>query len=385
MKIGIIGHKRIPSNEGGIEKGVEEHSVRMAKIGHQVTVYNRGGHKVFGKEYDKRKQKKYKGVNIVTVPTVKGAACVPIYSFFATIHAAIVGYDCVSYRASGSCVMIPLAKMLGLRTVASLHGIDSQRDKWGGFASRYLEFGEKMAATKADVCLVLSKNMKEYIDNKYHSNSVLFANGIDKPKKHIPEIIKNKYELNKETYVLSLGRIVPEKGIHYLIEAFKKCSTEKKLVIAGGAESNKEYYNNLLELAKDDKRIIFTGYVEGQEIQELYSNAYIFALPSNLEGMANALLEAMSYDNCCLISDIPENTEVVEKKAVWFKKGNVEDLKNELQNLLDHPEFVEKYRKDAGDYVLKKYNWDYIVEQMLDIYSGNIVEYKEILKRHGIE
>lgn len=385
MKIGIIGHKRIPSNEGGIEKGVEEHSVRMAKIGHQVTVYNRGGHNVFGKEYDKRKQKKYKGVNIVTVPTVKGAACVPIYSFFATIHAAIVGYDCVSYRASGSCVMIPLAKMLGLRTVASLHGIDSQRDKWGGFASRYLEFGEKMAATKADVCLVLSKNMKEYIDNKYHSNSVLFANGIDKPKKHIPEIIKNKYELNKETYVLSLGRIVPEKGIHYLIEAFKKCSTKKKLVIAGGAESNKEYYNNLLELAKDDKRIIFTGYVEGQEIQELYSNAYIFALPSNLEGMANALLEAMSYDNCCLISDIPENTEVVEKKAVWFKKGNVEDLKNELQNLLDHPEFVEKYRKDAGDYVLKKYNWDYIVEQMLDIYSGNIVEYKEILKRHGIE
>ena len=385
MKIGIIGHKRIPSNEGGIEKGVEEHSVRMAKIGHQVTVYNRGGHNVFGKEYDKRKQKKYKGVNIVTVPTVKGAACVPIYSFFATIHAAIVGYDCVSYRASGSCVMIPLAKMLGLRTVVSLHGIDSQRDKWGGFASRYLEFGEKMAATKADVCLVLSKNMKEYIDNKYHSNSVLFANGIDKPKKHIPEIIKNKYELNKETYVLSLGRIVPEKGIHYLIEAFKKCSTEKKLVIAGGAESNKEYYNNLLELAKDDKRIIFTGYVEGQEIQELYSNAYIFALPSNLEGMANALLEAMSYDNCCLISDIPENTEVVEKKAVWFKKGNVEDLKNELQNLLDHPEFVEKYRKDAGDYVLKKYNWDYIVEQMLDIYSGNIVEYKEILKRHGIE
>lgn len=385
MKIGIIGHKRIPSNEGGIEKGVEEHSVRMAKIGHQVTVYNRGGHNVFGKEYDKRKQKKYKGVNIVTVPTVKGAACVPIYSFFATIHAAIVGYDCVSYRASGSCVMIPLAKMLGLRTVASLHGIDSQRDKWGGFASRYLEFGEKMAATKADVCLVLSKNMKEYIDNKYHSNSVLFANGIDKPQKHIPEIIKNKYELNKETYVLSLGRIVPEKGIHYLIEAFKKCSTEKKLVIAGGAESNKEYYNNLLELAKDDKRIIFTGYVEGQEIQELYSNAYIFALPSNLEGMANALLEAMSYDNCCLISDIPENTEVVEKKAVWFKKGNVEDLKNELQNLLDHPEFVEKYRKGAGDYVLKKYNWDYIVEQMLDIYSGNIVEYKEILKRHGIE
>lgn len=385
MKIGIIGHKRIPSNEGGIEKGVEQHSVRMVKSGHQVTVYNRGGHNVFGKEYDKKKLKEYKGVKIVTVPTVKGAACVPIYSFLATIHAAITRYDCVSYRASGSCVMIPLAKMFGLRTVASLHGIDSQRDKWGGFASKYLEFGEKMAATKADVCLVLSQNMKEYIDTKYHTNSVLFANGIDRPIKHTPEIIKKKYKLDRDTFVLSLGRIVPEKGIHYLIDAFKKCKTEKKLVIAGGAEANKEYYKQLIEMAKNDNRIIFTGYVQGQEIQELYSNAYIFALPSNLEGMANALLEAMSYDNCCLISDIPENTEVVGNKAVWFKKGNVEDLANTLQNLLDHSNIVEEYKKESGDYVLNKYNWDYIVEQMLEIYSGNIIEYKDILKRHGID
>ena len=119
MKIGIIGHKRIPSNEGGIEKGVEQHATRMVARGHQVTVYNRGGHNVFGKEYDKKKLKNYKGVKIVTIPTVKGAACVPIYSFLATLHAAIKRYDCVSYRASGSCAMIPLAKLLGIRVVAS--------------------------------------------------------------------------------------------------------------------------------------------------------------------------------------------------------------------------------------------------------------------------
>ena len=215
MKIAIIGHKRIPSNEGGIEKGVEQHAVRMVQRGNDVTVYNRGGHNVFGKEFDGKKLKKYKGINIVTVPTVKGAACVPIYSFLATIHAAFSRYDCVSFRASGSCAMIPLAKLFGLRVVASLHGIDSQRDKWGGFASKYLEFGERMAATKADVCLVLSKNMKEYIDTKYGVNSILFANGIDKPKSHAPEIIKEKYGLEKNEYILSLGRIVPEKGIQY--------------------------------------------------------------------------------------------------------------------------------------------------------------------------
>ena len=380
MKIAIIGHKRIPSNEGGIEKGVEQHATRMVSLGHDVTVYNRGGDNVFGSEYNGKKLKEYKGIKIVTIPTVKGPACVPIYSFLAVLHAAIKRYDCVSIRATGPCVMIPLAKFFRLRVVASLHGIDSQRDKWNGFASKYLEFGERMAATKADVCLVLSKNMKEYIDHKYNVNSVLFANGIDKPMKHTPEIIKQKYGLEKDKYILSLGRIVPEKGIQYLIEAFQNCKTDKKLVIAGGAESNKEYYNSLLELARGDKRILFTGYVFGQEVQELYSNAYIFALPSNLEGMANALLEAMGYGNCCLISDIPENTEVVNDKAVWFEKGNSNDLEVKLQHLLDKPNVVEKYKDEASNYILNKYSWDLVVDQMIRVYSGDVVDYNKVLK-----
>ena len=382
MKIGIIGHKRIPSNEGGIEKGVEQHSVRMVARGHQVTAYNRGGHNVFGKEFDRKKIKTYKGVKIVTIPTTKGSSSVPIYSFLATLHAAIARYDCVSYRASGSCAMIPLAKLFGLRVVASLHGIDSKRDKWGGFASKYLEFGEKMAAQKADVCLVLSRNMKEYIDNKYGVNSVLFANGVDKPDYHAPEIIKEKYGLEKDSYILSLGRIVPEKGIHYLIDAFRKSKTDKKLVIAGGAEANKDYYNQLLQAAQGDERIIFTGFVMGQEIQEFYSNAYIFALPSNLEGMANALLEAMSYGNCCLVSDIPENTEVVKDKAVIFEKGNVAQLTDRLQELLDNPESVNLYKKQATSYILEHYNWDLVVEQMLRIYAGDVIEYSTIVDEY---
>ena len=385
MKIAIIGHKRIPSNEGGIEKGVEQHSVRMAARGHDVTAFNRGGHNVFGKQYDREKLKEYKGVKIITVPTLKGAASVPIYSFFATIRAAFSGYDVVSYRASGSCVMIPLAKFFGLKTVASLHGIDSQRDKWSGFASKYLAFGEKMAAQKADVCLVLSQNMKEYIDTKYNANSVLFANGVDKPEIVQVEIIKEKYGLEKDDYILSLGRIVPEKGLHYLINAFKKCKTDKKLVIAGGSESNREYYNELVSLAEGDDRIIFTGYVEGKEIAEFYSNAYIFALPSNLEGMANSLLEAMSFGNCCLISDIPENTEVVLEYAESFEKGNEDDLYEKLNGLLENPDRVENYKQNAAEYILDRYNWDLVVDQMLRIYSGDVTEYKTVLSEHERE
>lgn len=382
MRIAIIGHKRIPSNEGGIEKGVEQHSVRMAARGHQVTVYNRGGHNVYGKEFDKEKRKEYKGVKIITVPTVKGAANVPIYSFLATLHAIIMKYDVISYRASGSCVMIPLAKVFHLRVVASLHGIDSQRDKWSGFASRYLELGERMAARKADVCLVLSKNMKEYIDVKYGVNSICFANGVSKPEHHEPEIIKEKYGLESDDYILSLGRIVPEKGIHYLIHAFRKCKTTKRLVIAGGADANHSYYNELLEVAKGDERIIFTGFIVGQEIQELYSNAYAFVMPSNLEGMANALLEAMSYGNCCLVSDIPENTEVVKEYAVSFKKGDEEDLREQLQKMLDNPDLVNAYKRTAETYILDRYNWDLAVEQMLRIYSGDVVDYNTVFEEY---
>ena len=371
VKIAIIGHKRIPSNEGGIEKGVEQHAVRMAALGHEVHVYNRGGHNVFGKEYNQKKLKEYKGVRIITIPTFNNALNVPVYSFLATVRAIFGKYDVISYRASGPCVMIRLAKLFGIRCVASLHGIDSQRDKWGGFASKYLEFGEKTAATKADVCLVLSRNMKEYIDKKYNADSVLFANGIDKPEILAADTIREKYGLEKDNYILSLGRIVPEKGIHYLINAFKKCRTDKKLVIAGGAEANKTYYQSLVDAAEDDDRIIFTGFVTGTTIGELYSNAYLFALPSNLEGMANALLEAMSYGNCCLVSDIPENTEVVEDKAVTFKKGDENDLYLKLCDLLDDPDKVAKYKKEASGYVLERYNWDRIVQQMLELYAGD--------------
>lgn len=378
MKIAIIGHKRIPSNEGGIEKGVEQHATRMVQRGHIVTAYNRGGHNVFGKEHDKKKLKEYKGIKIVTIPTTSGRACVPIYSFLATLHCIFHRPDVISFRASGSCAMIPLAKLFGIKCVASLHGIDSQRDKWGGFASKYLRFGEKMAATKADVCLVLSKNMKDYIKKTYNKDSVLFANGIDKPEIIKPNIIKEKFNLDKDSYLLSLGRIVPEKGLHYLIKAFRKCKTDKKLIIAGGSEANSEYYNDLVEMAKGDDRIKFIGFVQGETIAELYSNAYSFMLPSNLEGMANALLEAMAYGNCCLVSDIPENTEVVEDKAIVFEKGNVNDLEEKLQYILDNNKVVSQYKKNSSKYILDKYSWDKIVTQMLEIYSGNIIEYSQV-------
>lgn len=378
MKIAIIGHKHIPSNEGGIEKGVEMHAVRMVARGHTVLAYNRGCKNVFKQEDDLRSLRNYRGVRIVTVPTTSGRICVPLYSFLATLHAALSRCDVVSYRASGSCVMIPLAKLLGLRCVASLHGIDSQRDKWGNFAKRYLEFGERMAAKKADVCLVLSQRAKEYIKARYGTDAVRFANGVTEPQKLEPHQITERFGLEKQGYILSLGRLVPEKRIHDLIVAFHRCDTRKKLVIVGGAEPNSNYLDEMKILASGDERILFTGYLEGEILGELYSNAYLFALPSKLEGMANTLLEAMSYGCCCLVSDIPENTEVVGDHAACFRTGDVDDLCAQLQALLCDSGRVQEYRNNAAPFILERFNWDRVVDQMLEIYGGHIVEYQDM-------
>lgn len=168
-----------------------------------------------------------------------------------------------------------------------------------------------------------------------------------------------------------MGRLVPEKGIRYLIEAFKEVQTDKKLVIAGGSSDTDEFANELKELAKDDNRIIFTGFVQGQELDELYSNAYIYTLPSDLEGMPLSLLEAMSYGNCCLISDISECTEVVENKALIFKKSDVRDLRIKLQDACAHPENVKVIKEESADFICSKYNWDEIVQETLNLYRGH--------------
>ena len=176
--------------------------------------------------------------------------------------------------------------------------------------------------------------------------------------------------MEKDDYILFLGRLVPEKGLRYLIQAFRKVDTDKKLVIAGGSSDTDEFTKELRKMAKGDERILFTGFVQGEELDELYSNAYVYTLPSDLEGMPLSLLEAMSYGNCCLVSDIDECASVVEDKAFIFKKSDVADLQSKLQKACDDKEQVQKYKDEAADYICGKYNWNDVVEKTMKLYRG---------------
>ena len=371
LNIAMLGHKRIPSREGGIEIVVEELSTRMVEAGHSVTCYNRSGHHVSGKEFDGGSLKEYKGVRLKSVITInrKGLAAMTS-SFFAAICTAFGKYDVVHFHAEGPCAMLWLPKLFGKRCIATIHGIDWQRAKWGGFASKYIRFGEKAAAKYADEIIVLSEGVQKYFADTYKRKTVFIPNGVNRPILRGPQLIKEKYGLDKDEYILFLGRLVPEKGITYLIEAFKRVTTNKKLVIAGGSSDTDAFMQELKKLAEGDDRIVFTGFVQGQMLEELYSNAYVYTLPSDLEGMPLSLLEAMSYGNCCLTSDIAECAEVVEDKAILFKKSDIDDLKEKLQYACDNPDTVKILKDGAADFICQKYNWDAVVEQTLKLYQS---------------
>lgn len=369
LKIAMLGHKRIPSREGGIEIVVEELCTRMANQGNHVTCYNRGGHHVSGKEFDGNDLREYKGIRLKTVATIdkKGLAAMTS-SVFAAIQAAIGKYDVVHFHAEGPCAMLWLPKLFGKRCIATIHGLDWQRAKWGGFATRYIKFGEKTAVKYADEIIVLSKGVQDYFEREYGRKTVFIPNGVEKPTIVEAKYIKEKWGLEKDQYILFLGRLVPEKGILYLIDAFKQVYTDKKLVIAGGSSDTDTFMRELKEASEGDERIVFSGFVQGQTLDELYSNAYIYTLPSDLEGMPLSLLEAMSYGNCCLTSDIAECVEVVEDKAILFKKSSVEDLKEKLQMLVDHQDIVAGYKATAARFICEKYNWDDVVDRTLRLY-----------------
>ena len=371
LSVAMLGHKRIPSREGGVEIVVEQLSTGLVREGHAVTCYNRKGHHVGGSQFDTQELNQYNGIKIKTVPTLdkKGLAAMTA-SATAAIACAFGKYDVIHFHAEGPCAMLWLPRLFGKRCIATIHGLDHQRSKWGKLAKTYIMMGEKCAARRAHEVIVLSKNVQDYFMDTYGRKTHFIPNGVDRPEKRSPQQITEAFGLQGEDYILYLGRIVPEKGLTYLVNAFKQVKTDKKLIIAGGASDTAEFFSQLKALAADDPRIQFVGLVQGQLLEELYSNAYLYVLPSDLEGMPLSLLEAMSYGNCCLTSDIPECTQVTEDHGVSFHKSDIDDLQKQLQMLCDEPQTVQTYKEQAADYICEKYSWEQVTRQTLNLYYG---------------
>ena len=216
--------------------------------------------------------------------------------------------------------------------------------------------------------IVLNRNEQDYFLERYGRKTVCIPNGVARPRIADADLIRQKWGLEKDGYLLYLSRLVPEKGLGYLVRAFQKLDTDKKLVIAGGDSDAPDFVREIKALAASDPRILFTGFVQGQELEELYSNAYLYLLPSDVEGMPLSLLEAMSYGNCCVTSDIRECTDVTGKWGFSFEKGNEDALRKLLQKLCGDPGKVQEIRAGAADAVCGKYSWEDAAEKNLKVY-----------------
>ena len=378
MKIAMIGQKGIPSRAGGVEIHVEELAAGLVEAGAQVDVYCR-------KYYCKNRVKKYRGINLIYIPTISTKHLdAIIYTFLATVLALTKNYDVYHYHACGPSSLCWIPKLFGKKVVCTTHGMDWKRAKWGTLGQDYLKFGEKMIGKHANEIIVLNDPMKEYFQETYQRQTNVIPNGVEEPRLLEASLIKDKWGLEKGNFILYLGRLVPEKGIHYLIEAYQNLKTDKKLVIAGGSSHSDDYVEQLAAMSIDNDNIIMTGFVSGQTLEELYSNAFLYVLPSDVEGLPISLLEAMSYKRCCLVSDIKENTTTGKENVYSFKQGNVRDLQAVLEDLIVKSyEEIELIGNKAGNYVLETYSWKDVVEKTSVVYKKLYTDKKkeDVLQR----
>ncbi len=366
----MIGHKFIPSRNGGVEVVVSNLAPQLVQLGYDVTCYNRTN-----EDFKKARKRgplprEYRGVRLVWTPTVnrRGLAAMTS-SIVATVMAAFGSYDLVHFHTEGPCILCWLPKLFGKKVVVTIHGLDHMRQKWGKLASAYIMRGEKAAVRHAHRIIVLSKGVQEYFMKKYKRETVLIPNGIDPAENKPANEITKRFGLKPREYILFLGRLVPEKGIHYLIKAYQMLKTDKKLVIVGGTSDTDDYVQQLYAMAANNPSILFAGFQEGLMAEELYSNAYLYVLPSDLEGMPLTLLEAMNYGCCCVTSDIGECADVMNGCGFSFPHGNVEALRTALQDLCDHPEKVNACQGKAKEIVSAKYTWKDITARTHALYG----------------
>jgi Glycosyltransferase len=361
LKIVVTGTRGFPNIQGGVETHCEELFPRISAKGFDVVVIRR-------KNYVHDNMNLYKNVVLYDIPNFKKKSLEAIIHTFRAIFAAKTKFhtDIVHIQAIGPAILTPFARLLGMKVVFTHHGPDYDRAKWGKMAKFMLRFGERMGCTFANEVIVISNVINDLIKRKYGRNDAhLIYNGVTPPVIINDMSFLEKSGIEPRKYILALGRFVPEKNFHTLINAFSSlCQSEYKLVIAGDADFEDDYSVNLKALAKNCNDVILTGFVKGDKLHALLSHASLFVLPSSHEGLPISLLEAMSYNLPVLVSDIPANKEVNLPPSCYFHY----DEKNTLENLT---EALKLRINDSSkpEYDLTKYDWNTIAEQTANIYS----------------
>lgn len=360
MKIVVTGTRGIPDIMGGVETHCEELFPRIVARGFDVTVIRRSS-------YVRDSLTNWKGVKLVDIESPKKKSFEAIIHTFRAINKAKrLGADILHIHAIGPALLVPYAKMFGMKVVFTHHGPDYDRDKWGFVAKTMLKFGERMGCMFADEVIVISDVIRNLIKRKYNRTSHvhLIYNGVSQPEIcDCPEYFQ-ELGIEKGKYILGMCRFVPEKNLHHLVSAFAEIKddySDIKLVLAGDTDFEDDYSRKLKEMAKKNG-VVLTGFIKGRKLHSLLTNCRCYCLPSSHEGLPIALLEAMSYGVKVIVSDILANLEVGLDKEDYFPVGDIDALAGKLKTVMNHP-------LENINYNMSKYNWENITSQVANVYK----------------
>lgn len=367
MKIFVTGTRGIPDIPGGVESHCQHLYPRVVQHGHEVKLCRR-------RSYVDEPLDRWEGVALVDVfsPEKKSLEAI-IHTFLAILEARKWGADVVHVHAVGPSLMIPLARLLGMKVVMTNHGPDYDRQKWGKAARTILKLGEYLGGKAANEVIVISQHIREIVRRRCGRDSVLIPNGVVIPETVSATDYIDSHGLEPGRYLLAVARLVPEKGLHDLVAAFETMEMPWKLVIAGDADHEDDYSRSLKAQAAGNPKMVLTGYVTGEPLQQLYSHAGLFVMPSYHEGLPIALLEAMSYGLPVLVSDIPANLEVELDEEAYFPCGNVDALAEQMLNKASL-EFSTAQREEQVNSLRQKYDWVTIAATTVSVYEGLVSE-----------
>ncbi|MEI7498636.1 MAG: glycosyltransferase family 4 protein [Candidatus Falkowbacteria bacterium] len=372
MRVIFIGQKGIPAISGGVERHVEDLAVRLVELGHEVIVYTR-------RNYTDQNLATYKGIHLISLPNIPTKHLDAIsHTFLACLDSLRRKPDVVHFHSIGPSFLLWIVKLLNPRVtvISTFHTMCYHHQKWSPFARWSLRLGERVCCQLSDATIAISKSLTGYVKQKYGRTAHYLPNGVNVSRTDNSDQLKS-FNLEPRGYFLTVSRLVKHKGLQYAIEAFKRIDTDMKLVIVGDGAYTDDYVKHLHRMARKDSRIIFTGALSGEPLQQLYSHAYAFIQPSESEGLSISLLEAMAYERPVLVSDIPENLEALPKGEYVFKQKSILDLRAKMEWMLKNSGLIKNSGQANRKHVLSEYSWNDIAAGVVKVYKQTITAKKK--------
>jgi glycosyltransferase involved in cell wall biosynthesis len=352
MKIAILGTRGIPANYGGFETFAEQLGTRLASRGHDVTVYGR-------KHYSTTANRKYNGVNLVILPTIRHKYFdTVVHTFLSVLHAATRKYDIILLCNAANSIFAIIPRLFGTPTLVNVDGLERKRKKWNWIGQTYYLVSEWLSTFLPTAIVTDAQVIQDYYATRYEKESAMIAYGAEVARRAAPEKLL-RFGLAPSQYVLYVSRLEPENNAHLVIDAYQKVETDLPLVIVGGAPYAEEYIARLK--STKDQRVKFLGFVFGEDYRALQQNAYCYVHATEVGGTHPALIEAMGAGNCALTLKTPENLEVIGDAGIIY--DSADDLAQQLKRVIGDPSMIGEYRRRAMARVIEYYNWEQITDQ----------------------